>query len=56
LINACFDKFFQEWQEEYEYYGDNEDGCIEEYITENSECDLFLEDGTVFKGVYEDVA
>ena len=56
LINACFDKFFRGWQEEYEYYGDNTDGCIEEYITVNSEGDLFLEDGTVFKGVYEDVA
>ena len=54
LINDCFDKFFEEWQNEYDAYGNNVDGCVEEEISANSEGDLFYEDGTEFNGIYED--
>lgn len=54
LIEDCFGKFFSEWQSEYDYYGDNEDGCVEENIIANSEGELFYEDGTKFNGIYEE--
>ncbi len=56
LIDDCFEKFFNEWQSEYDAYGDNENGCVEEFIDANSEGDWFYENGTKFKGIYEDAA
>lgn len=46
LIDDCFEKFFSEWQSEYDAYGDNVDGCVEEFISINSDGDWYLEDGT----------
>jgi hypothetical protein len=56
LIEDCFGKFFSELQSEYDYYGDNKDGCVEEHIIANSEGELFFEDGTKFNGIYEEAA
>lgn len=50
LINDCYEKFFSEWQGEYDAYGDNLDGCVEEHIEINSENDWFFEDGRKFDG------
>lgn len=56
LIDDCLEKFFDEWQSEYDAYGDNENGCVEEHIEINSDGELFYEDGTKFKGIYEETA
>lgn len=54
LLDDCVEKFFNEWEDEYNAYGDNKDGCVEEHIMINSEGTLFYEDGTEFVGKYEE--
>lgn len=51
LIDKCLENFFNDWESEYNYYGDNKDNCVEEELSERIyEDDLFLEDGTKFEG------
>lgn len=50
LIDDCLEKFFSEWEGEYNTYGDNEDGIVEEDIEANSDGDWFYADGTRFTG------
>lgn len=54
LMRDCLDKFFSQWRDEYECYGDNKDGCVEEFISMNSDGKLFFADGTEFHGILED--
>ena len=54
LLNDCVEKFFTEWEDEYNAYGNNKDGCVEEHIQINSEGKLFYEDGREFDGTYEE--
>ena len=54
LIEDCLDKFFKDWQGEYEYWASDEG--VKEQITNWYEDQLFYEDGTKFCGIYEDVA
>lgn len=51
LMEDCFGKFFQEWEDDYNSWGNNENGIVEEEIAIKSEGDLFFEDGTKFEGV-----
>lgn len=51
LIDDCLEKFFDEWESEYNAYGNNEHGCVEEDLANNEYSDtLFLADGTPFEG------
>jgi len=50
LIDDCLEKFFSEWESEYNAYGDNENGIVEEDIEANSDGDWFYADGTRFTG------
>lgn len=50
LIDDCLEKFFDEWESEYNAYGDNENGIVEEDIEANSDGDWFYADGTRFTG------
>lgn len=55
LMEDCFLKFFSEWQSDYDYYGDDEDGCVERELIEMYSDELFYENGKKFNGVYEEV-
>lgn len=51
LINECLDSFFNEWHKEYEYWCDNEDDCLDEWLTNCRYYDkYFYEDGTEYHG------
>jgi hypothetical protein len=54
LITDCLDKFFRMWRDEYEYYGDNKDNCVEETLSVWYDSKLFFADGTEFHGILED--
>lgn len=54
LISDCLDKFFSEWESEYNAWGNNEGGCVEEELSARYEDELFYEDGTKFDGIYEE--
>ncbi len=55
LINDCLEKFFDEWESEYNAYGNNEGGCVEEEISMNSAGDLYFADGRKYVGPDIDV-
>jgi len=56
LINECLDKFFEEWHKDYEYWCDNEDDCLDEWLTNCRYCDkYFYEDGTEYHGSIEEI-
>ena len=50
LIDDCLEKFFDEWENEYNAYGDNKDGCVEEELNCRYEGDLFFSNGKQFLG------
>lgn len=50
LIDDCLEKFFSEWESEYNAYGDNKDGCVEEELEARHLTDWFFADGTPFDG------
>lgn len=50
LIGDCLEKFFNDWENEYNAYGNNENGCVEEFISANSDGDLYLADGRKYDG------
>ena len=50
LIDDCLEKFFSEWESEYNAYGDNKDGIVEELIEANSDGDWFYANGKKFEG------
>lgn len=54
LMTDCLDKFFRAWRDEYECYGDNKDGCVEETLSVWYDDKLFFADGTEFHGILED--
>lgn len=56
LVDECLESFFSQWEQEMLYCGSDE-YCIQE-LTESSvyEDALYFEDGTEFKGIYEDAA
>lgn len=55
LVEKCLDNLFSAWHKEYEYWCDT-DSAIDEQLTIWNENNLFYEDGTLFKGIYEEVA
>ncbi len=55
LVETCLDNLFSAWHKEYEYWCDT-DSAIEEQLTNWNENNLFYEDGTLFKGIYEETA
>lgn len=55
LLEDCVYKFIQSWHEDYKYFCDNDDFLIEEFERIH-DGELFFEDGTKFKGNYEEVA
>lgn len=56
LINECLNDFFYEWHKDYEYWCDNEDDCLDEWLTNCRYCDkYFYEDGTEYHGSIEEV-
>ena len=55
LIEDCLEKFFSEWESEYNAYGNNKDGCVEETISANSDGDLYFADGRKYNGPDIDV-
>ena len=50
LIDDCLEKFFDEWEGEYNAYGDNKDGCVEEKLEQRYEGDWFYANGKKFRG------
>ena len=54
LIDDCLEKFFDEWESEYNAYGDNEDNCVEEELESRYEGDYFYANGKRFFGNIED--
>lgn len=56
LVDDCLYRFFKFWEEEYEYWYENKDNCIEEHIRINSDGVLYFEDGREFHGIYEEAA
>lgn len=50
LIDDCLEKFFSEWEDEYNAYGNNEDGCVEEELEIRHEGDWFYANGRRFFG------
>ena len=50
LIDDCLEKFFDEWESEYNAYGDNKDGCVEEELENRYEGDWFYANGKRFLG------
>lgn len=50
LIDDCLEKFFDEWESEYNAYGDNKDGCVEDELECRYEGDFFYANGKRFTG------
>lgn len=50
LIDDCLEKFFDEWESEYNAYGDNKDGIVEEELECRYDGDLFYANGKPFEG------
>ena len=55
LIDDCLEKFFDEWESEYNAYGDNKDGCVEEELECRYEGDWFYANGKRFMGDIEEL-
>lgn len=55
LVEECLDALFSAWHKEYEYWCDT-DSAIEEQLMDWNEGELFYENGTKFKGIYEEAA
>lgn len=55
LIDDCLEKFFDEWESEYNAYGDNKDGCVEEELANNYDGDYFYANGNKFRGNIEEL-
>jgi hypothetical protein len=56
LVDECLEEFFSAWEKENEYCGSDE--YVKQELTESSAYEdvLYFEDGTVFDGIYEEVA
>ena len=56
LVDECLEEFFSAWEKENAYCGSDE--YVKQELTESSvyEDVLYFEDGTVFDGIYEEVA
>lgn len=50
LIDDCLEKFFNEWESEYNAYGNNEDNIVEEELTNRHDGDLFFANGKIYEG------
>lgn len=50
LIDDCLEKFFDEWESEYNAYGDNKDGIVEEELEQHYDGDYFFANGKKFVG------
>ena len=50
LIDDCLEKFFDEWESEYNAYGDNKDGIVEEELEQRYDGDYFFANGKKFVG------
>lgn len=50
LIDDCLEKFFSEWESEYNAYGDNKDGIVEEELERRYDGDWFYANGKKFRG------
>ena len=55
LIDDCLEKFFSEWESEYNAYGNNEDGCVEEELENRYNGDWFYANGRRFFGNIEEL-
>lgn len=55
LIDDCLEKFFDEWESEYNAYGDNKDNCVEEELENRYDGDLFYANGKRFYGNIEEL-
>lgn len=56
LVNDCLTAYFNSWQKEYEYWGDN-DEAIKEELSEGMFYEkLFYSDGTIYNGPIEKAA
>lgn len=56
LVDECLEEFFSAWEKENAYCGSDE--YVKQELTESSAYEdvLYFEDGTVFDGIYEEVA
>lgn len=55
LIDDCLEKFFDEWESEYNAYGDNKDGIVEEELEQRYDGDYFFANGKKFVGDIEEL-
>lgn len=55
LIDDCLEKFFAEWESEYNAYGDNEHGIVEEELECRYDGDYFFANGKRFMGNIEEL-
>lgn len=55
LIGDCLEKFFDEWESEYNAYGDNKNNCVEEELNCRYDGDYFYANGKLFAGDIEEL-
>lgn len=53
LIDDCLEKFFDNWESEYNAYGDNKDDCVEKELECIYEGDWFYANGKRYNGDVE---
>lgn len=55
LIDDCLERFFDEWESEYNSYGDNKDNVVEEQLKLRYDGDYFYANGNRFDGYIDEL-